>query len=229
MKTPVMIEVFKQQAMGKFSLQDSIQVKNRFKSIVDNSFYKMDIRDDSGDRLYDFIGKKVTVGFLLNEMITVSSNLATNILIELVGARNVTASMRELGADKIQVLRGVEDIKAYERHLNNTTTARDLMIILKAIATNRAGSKADCRQMTDILLKQKFNDMIPKYLPDSVKVAHKTGSITGVHHDSAILILPSGRKFILVILSKNLKDFDKATDQLARIAEKIYRFAVKTD
>jgi beta-lactamase class A len=218
MKTPVMIEIYKQAANGKFSLTDSILVKNEFKSIVDGSSYKMDITDDSGEKLYDQIDKKATIYDLMNDMVTVSSNLATNILIDLVDAKSVTSSMRELGADNIDVLRGVEDIKAYEQGLSNSTTARDLMIIMKSIANGTAGSSQDCKQMINILKGQNFNDMIPKYFPDNVIVAHKTGSITGVHHDSGIVYLADGRSFVLVILSKNLTDFKKETDAMAKIS-----------
>ncbi len=227
MKTPVMIEIYNQAAQGKFKLSDSILVKNKFKSIVDGSSYTMDIGEDSGDALYKKIGQKVTIHDLMYDMITVSSNLATNILIELVNAKKVTTSMRKLGAKDIQVLRGVEDIKAYDLGLNNTTTAKDLMIIMKAIATNKAGNKKDCDEMISILKDQKFNDMIPKYLPKNVKIAHKTGSITGVHHDSGIVYLLNGKSYVLIILSKNLKNFDKATDEMAKISKEIFEFMMQ--
>ncbi len=224
MKTPVMIEIFNQAEAGKFNLSDSIIVKNKFKSIVDGSMYSMDIGDDSEDTLYSKTGKKVSIYDLMYEMITVSSNLATNILIELVDAKKVTEKMRDLGAKQIRVLRGVEDIKAYRKGLNNTTTAKDLMLIMQAIATGKAGTKNDCKEMIRILEDQHFNDMIPKYLPPQVKVAHKTGSITGVHHDSGIVFLPDGRSYVLVILSKNLKDFKTATDEMAKISKEIYDY-----
>lgn len=227
MKTPVMIEIYNQAAQGKLKLSDSILVKNEFKSIVDGSNYTMDIGEDSGDTLYKKIEQKVTIYDLMYEMITVSSNLATNILIKLVNAKKVTASMRKLGAKDIQILRGVEDIKAYDLGLNNTTTAKDLMIIMKAIATNKAGNKKDCDEMISILKDQKFNDMIPIYLPKNVKVAHKTGSITGVHHDSGIVYLPNGKSYVLVILSKNLKNFDKATDEMAKVSKDIFDFMMQ--
>lgn len=227
MKVPVMIEIYKQSAKGKFKLSDSILVKNEFKSIVDGSMYKMDISDDSGEKLYDQINKNTTIYDLMYDMITVSSNLATNILIDLVGAKSVTASMRELGADNIEVLRGVEDIKAYKLGLSNSTTANDLMIIMESIAKGTAGSTEDCKQMIDILKDQHFNDMIPKYFSKTIEVAHKTGSITGVHHDSGIVYLPDGRSFVLVILSKELKDFDKETDAMAKLAKETLDFMLQ--
>ncbi len=94
-------------------------------------------------------------------MIIRSSNLATNMVIELVNARNVTQTMRELGAKDMQVLRGVEDDKAFEKGLNNTTTAYDLMLIFEKIAQGKAVDSAASEEMVNILLKQEFNDIIP--------------------------------------------------------------------
>jgi len=224
MKVPVMVELYKQQSEGLINLNDSIVLVNEFKSIVDGSSYSMDIGDDSDDVIYSKIGTMQTLYDLMVPMITVSSNLATNVLIEIVDAKKVTKTMRSLGADKIEVLRGVEDQKAYDLGLSNSTTANDLLVIMKAIANANAGTKEDCNAMIAILKDQKWNDMIPKYLPETVEVAHKTGSITGVHHDAAIVYLPDGRQYVLVLLSKNLKDFDKGTDQLAQISKTIYEF-----
>ncbi|SDQ73927.1 serine hydrolase [Flagellimonas zhangzhouensis] len=227
MKVPVMIELFKQQASGKINLNDSILLINEFKSIVDSSPYSMDIGDDSNDVIYSKINTNVALKDLMYSMITVSSNLATNVLIELVDAKKVTATMRDLGADKIEVLRGVEDQKAYDLGLSNSTTAKDLLIIMQAIATNKAGTETDCEAMINILKDQQFNEIIPHELPDNVEVAHKTGSITGVHHDAGIVYLPDGRSYVLVLLSKNLKDFDKGTEQLAGISKTIYDYLME--
>lgn len=224
MKVPVMIELFKQASQGKINLQDSIVLKNEFKSIVDGSLYRMDINDDSDDIIYNQIGSKVALKDLMHSMVTISSNLATNVLIELVDAKKVTASMRDLGAENIEVLRGVEDLKAYEKGLSNSTTAKDLMLIMQSIANNTAGTPKDCEAMITILKDQQHRSVIPFYLPEGVQVAHKTGSITGVHHDAGIVYLPDGRSYVLVLLSKNLKDFDKGTEQLARISKTLYDY-----
>ncbi|MCL7754442.1 serine hydrolase [Polaribacter sp. Z022] len=224
MKIPVMIELFKQQSEGKINLNDSILLKNEFKSIVDGSLYTMDIGEDSDDVIYSKINTKQKISDLMYNMVTLSSNLATNILIEIVDAKKTTQTMASLGANNMKVLRGVEDIKAYKLGLSNSTTAKDLLIIMKALAKEKAGLKEDCNRMIAILKEQKWNDMIPKYLPKNLEIAHKTGSITGVHHDAAIVYLPNGKKYVLVLLSKNLKDFDKGTDQLAKISKSIYDF-----
>ena len=224
MKTPVMIEVYKQVSEGKFSLSDSIEVKNEFKSIVDGSPYKLDSSDDSEHALYTKTGSKRQLSELVYDMIIVSSNLATNIIIELVDAKKVNGTMRSMGANDIQVLRGVEDSKAFQKGLNNSTTAYDLMLIFEKMAKGETVSQNASTKMIATLMDQRFNDIIPSKLPKDVKVAHKTGSITGVHHDSGIVFLPDGRKYVLVILSKDLKDDKKATGSMAEVSKMIYEY-----
>ncbi|WP_179830314.1 serine hydrolase [Spirosoma fluviale] len=226
MKTPVMIEVYKQVAQHKLSLKDSMTITTEFRSIVDGSPYSLRAEQDSDTSIYKAVGTKRTLAALVYDMIIVSSNLATNMVIERVGAQNVTQTMRELGAKNIQVRRGVEDSKAFAQGLNNTTTAYDLMVIFDKIATGKAVSPDASKAMITTLLDQKFNDAIPGKLPKDVKVAHKTGSIAGVRHDSGIIFLPDGRKYVLVLLSKEIKD-DKATIQtMATVSEWIYKLVV---
>lgn len=222
MKTPVMIEVFKQVAEGKFSLNDSFLIKNEFKSIVDGSLYSLDSTDDSETEIYRHIGEKRSLYDLMYQMIIASSNLSTNLIIDLVDAKKVTQTMRDMGAKKIMILRGVEDNKAYEKGLNNTTTAYDLMLIFEKIAKGKAVNKKSSAAMINILSDQEFNTIIPAELPKNVKVAHKTGSITGVHHDSGIVMLPDGERYVLVILSKNLEDESAAVKAMADVSKMIY-------
>jgi beta-lactamase class A len=157
-------------------------------------------------------------------MITVSSNFSTNLLIALVNAQHVSETMKELGAGDIHVLRGVEDNKAFAKGMNNMVTANGLLTIFKKIALGKAVSPEASAAMIKILLDQHFNEVIPGKLPSSVKVAHKTGSFTGVHHDSGIVFIPDGRKYVLVILSKNLQNDDEAVRTMASVSEMIYKY-----
>ena len=229
MKTPVMIEVFKQAEQGKFELTDSLLVKNNFSSIVDGSGFSLEMGRDSGEKLYSAIGEKRAIIELVRDMIIHSSNLATNILVEHVGAKNVNRSMRELGAQNIEVLRGVEDMKAYEAGLSNSTTAYDLMVILEHLANGTAVSEKADQQMLEILFDQAHREIIPAKLPQEVRVANKTGSIDGVRHDSAIVFLPDGRKYVLVLLSEEMTDATKGTEMLAGVSEFIYNHMMQKE
>lgn len=163
----------------------------------------------------------------MRDMITASSNLATNILIEKVGAEETTQTMRQYGADSIQVRRGVEDIKAYRQGLNNETSAYDLLILFEQIARGEAVNRQASNEMIRILKEQRHNDMIPGRLPDSVEVAHKTGWITGLHHDSGIVFVPGSSQYVLVLLSQNLEDEEAGVEAFSRISRMIFDFVIQ--
>jgi beta-lactamase class A len=222
MKVPVMIELFRRSVTGSFGMKQPLMIVNQFASIVDGSLYALDSTSDSDTTLYHRIGDRVPVDTLLRLMITRSSNLATNTLITLVGAENVTRTMRSLGATRMQVLRGVEDGKAFDKGLNNTTTARDLATILRAIEEGKAASPTATREMLGILLAQEFNEKIPAGLPPGTRVAHKTGEITAVSHDAAI-VYPRGRKpYVLVVLTRGIPDGNESSKLIADLSAIIY-------
>ena len=222
MKVPVMIELFRSARSGRLSMSQGILVVNEFASIVDGSPYALDPASDSDTTLYRRIGRRVPIDTLLRLMIARSSNLATNTLIALVGAEEVTRVMRGLGARRIEVRRGVEDGKAYDRGLNNTTTARDLAVILKAIEDGKDLVATDRQQMLDILLAQEFNDKIPAGVPRGVRVAHKTGEITAHSHDAAIVYPPARRPYVLVVLTRGVSNASAADKLIADLSRIVY-------
>lgn len=222
MKTPVMIEVYRKKMIGEISLDDSIFVKNEFESIVDKSTFQLSEFDDSDKNTYDKIGRYISLRELVFDMISISSNFATNLVIKYIGAENINNTMSDIGAKNINVLRGVEDIKAFEKGLNNTTSARDLLVIYEKLANGEVLSRDLSNEMVEILKNQKYDDIIPKYLPKEIEVAHKDGWINGVRHDSGIVFLENGVTYVLILLSKNLDNELEGADILAKVSLEIY-------
>ena len=220
MKVPVLIELFHQVKDGKLKLSDPLAVQNEFRSIADGSPFKLDAADDSEADLYKAEGQTRTISQLAELMITVSSNFATNLLIEKLGVENIRATVHSLGAEGMNVLRGVEDGKAFEKGMNNTTTARGLATLMTAIADGKAVDAESSKQMIKILERQKFNEAIPAGLPTGTVVAHKTGDITKVHHDAAIAY--TRRPFVLVILVRGITEDKEAYKLMAAIARDLY-------
>ncbi|HEY7547552.1 MAG TPA: serine hydrolase [Blastocatellia bacterium] len=229
MKVPVMMETFRQASEGRLSLDEKITIKNEFTSIADQSHYSITPESDSETTLYKRLGEKESIRELMRLMITVSSNLATNILIERVTAARVMGLMNQLGAKNIRVLRGVEDGKAFEKGLNNSTTARDLMILLRLIAERKAVSPSASDEMVKVMLDQKFNEGIPAGLPAGAKVAHKTGSITRINHDAAIVLPPSRKPYVLVVLTRGIEEEKRAHRLIVDISRAIYEFVSRND
>jgi beta-lactamase class A len=220
MKIPVMIELFHQVQQGKLKLDDSLPIKNEFHSLADGSIFALDPKDDSETDLYQAVGQTRTMSQLCELMITVSSNFATNLLIQKVGVENIRATIHSLHADGMSVLRGVEDNKAFAKGLNNTTTAQGLAVLLEAIAKGEAMDAEASHEMVEILERQKFNEGIPAGLPVGTQVAHKTGELTKLHHDAAIVY--ARRPFVLVVLVRGLADIKDSSALMADISRQLY-------
>ena len=223
MKVPVMIELFRQARAGTLSLAQPLAIRNEFRSIVDSSPYKLSEGDDSDRAVYAAVGKRLTLEQLNEAMTTVSSNFAANLLIERLGVENIRATITRLGADGMQVLRGVEDQKAFDKGLNNSTTARGLLALFERLARGRAVDKKADAAMVAVLKRQKFNDAIPAGLPPGppgIDVAHKTGNITRIHHDAGIVF--AKRPYVLVVLVRGIQVQKESAALIAAVSKAVY-------
>jgi beta-lactamase class A len=220
MKVAVLIELYHQVQEGRITLTDTLKVKNEFRSLVDGSPYALDPADDSEFDLYKAVGDTRTLEQLSELMITVSSNLATNLLMEKLGVENIRAGVHALDADGMVVLRGLEDAKAFAQGRNNTTTARALLQLMEAIGTGKAVDEDSSKKMLAVLERQAFNEDIPAGLPPGTRVAHKTGEITAIEHDAAIVFAP--RPFVLIILTRGFSKPADAAVLMAEITRRLY-------
>jgi beta-lactamase class A len=223
-KVHVMMEVFRQAAEGRLSLDDHLPLINSFTSIADGSKYSLDVNDDSEVTLYKRSGESETIRELTRLMIVRSSNLATNILLEKVGAKNVNDFIQALGIEGVTFRRGVEDNAAFRLSMNNSATARGLTQTMKLIAEGKVVSKKASEQMIEILLKQELNESIPALLPFSVRVAHKTGWTGTVYHDTGI-VFPKGRKpYAISLMTRGFTEEieDEAHQCMAKISRIVY-------
>ena len=202
MKLAVLLAVFRQVERGELALDAPVHVRNRFTSIVNREPFMLDLSRDADPNVYGHLGKTLTVRELAYWMITKSSNLATNLLVDIVGIPTIQQTLDELDIDGVRVLRGVEDQAAFEAGLNNEVTANGLMKLLRLIADGRAVSKTACEEMLNIMLEQQYRGGIPAGLPKAARVAHKTGNISTVHHDAGIVYLDGRKPYVLVILTQ---------------------------
>lgn len=225
MKVPVMLGIFEAVTRGELRLDQPVRVRNEFTSIYDGSKFALDPKEDSDAELYQKVGTDVTLEELVRRMIVRSSNLATNLVIELIGAPRVMTLMKSIGANDVQVLRGVEDDKAYHAGMNNTTTAYDLALIFKTLAENHAVSADASAAMVRILEAQEHNNGIPAGLPKGIRFAHKTGSITKIAHDAGVILGDDGSKRVLVVLTKDFEKQEQAERVMAEIARSVWTHA----
>lgn len=217
MKVPVMIEIFRRADAGELSMTDLVSVDPVFESMLDGSPYEADARKILSEK----IGGKVSVMVLAEQMIVVSDNLATNLLITMATPQRITKTMRALGANDGYVVRCLMDIPAYDAGFSNRISAADLTILMEAIDKGKAASAESCGEMKRILLAQEYNDLIPAELPKDVRVAHKTGSITAINHDTAIVYAPDGA-YYLTVLTDGFAESEEAAKAVAGFSRKIH-------
>jgi beta-lactamase class A len=223
-KVHVMMEVFRHANEGLLSLDDHLPIINSFTSIADGSKYSLDVNDDSEKTLYPRIGEIETIRELTRLMIVRSSNLATNILLEKVGTKNVNDFIRALGIEGVTVRRGVEDNVAFRLGMNNSASARGLTQTMTLIAKKKVVSERASEEMIRILLGQEFNESIPALLPNFVKVAHKTGWTDDVFHDTGIVYPKDRKPYVLSLMTKGFREDqeNEAHDCMAHISKLIY-------
>jgi beta-lactamase class A len=211
MKLAVLLGVFRMIDRDELTLDAPVHIRNRFTSIVNQEPFMLDLGRDADPDVYGHLGKTLSVRELAYWMITKSSNLATNLLVDVVGIPTIQHALDELEIDGVKVLRGVEDNAAFAAGLNNEVTANGLLKLLRLIADGRAYSQNASDEMLKILLEQQYRSGIPAGLPTGARVAHKTGNISTVHHDAGIVYLEGRKPYALVILTQFAAEAGRGT------------------
>jgi beta-lactamase class A len=216
MKVPILLELYRQADAGHLRLDETIAVTTEFRSLADGSPFSYGALEAAR---FGGVGHRVTIDSLARPMMTRSSNLATNILIELVTPDSVAATLARIPpADGMRVLRGVQDLEAFRLGLNNTTTAEAYAHVLAALARCDILLEATCRRAHDVLLAQEFRTMIPAGLPEGTRVGHKTGNVTGIRHDGGVIWRADGSSYVLVVLTRGMASDDAAREVIRDVA-----------
>jgi len=227
-KVAVLLAVFRGADEGRFQLDDSLHVRNRFFSAADGSPFRLTQDRDATPELYAAIGRTAKISSLARAMICGSSNLATNLLLEFVGVEYARTVLREAQVEGVELRRGVEDHGAHESGVNNEATADGLLSLLSALRGDFLTPESK-RDVIRILLEQRFNSMIPAGLPAHATVAHKTGEISTACHDIGIVYLPEREPYIAAILTEFDPEREGRRETVAAISEAIYRSLLKTE
>lgn len=228
-KIPVLLGVFWAIEQERLQLHSRVHVRNRFISIVDGRPYRIDAARDANAEVHAEIGKTMMVSELAHHMIVTSSNLATNLLIELIGLDTIQTALRNEGLGGLDVRRGVEDETAWRQGINNRVTAEGLCRALRLIEERRAVSETASEQMLEILHDQRFNSGIPAGLPEAARVAHKTGEMSTVAHDAGIVYLPDRKPYVVVLLTEWRADRTGRQNAIAGLSRMIFEYVTTGD
>ena len=222
-KVPMLVGVFGAAHHGRLPMKSRVHVRNRFLSVADGEPFRVDSSRDANSKVHRRRGKTMRVWELARHMITTSSNLATNLLVDMVGLDEMRAALKEVGIEGIVLERGVEDERAFDRGINNLVTANGLVQVLRHIEEGTAFSVLASARMLEIMHDQEFRSGIPAGVPDDARVANKTGEISTIAHDAAIVYLPDRKPYVLVVLTQWDRGTSGRSDTIARISRTVYK------
>jgi beta-lactamase class A len=228
MKLPLLVAAYRRHERGELDLDREVPVHNRFASAFDGSPFSLDQDDDQDDETWAKVGGTATLRRLVRHAIVRSGNLATNLLLEQVGAAEVAAVLREAGCTPSTVLpRGIEDAAARVAGLDNLVTAGDLALIMCGIASGTLASEETCRAVEAVLAAQEYRDGIPGGLPASTYVANKTGWVEGVSHDVALVRPDSADPYVLVVCTTSSLPEREAVRLIAEVSKTMWQERVR--
>ena len=225
-KVPVLVALFHAVDHGRFALNGRLVVRNRFFSAADGSPFRIDPSRDGDTEVHAARGRTMRLRELADHMIVRSSNLATNLLVDLLTVDAINASLRSLNIDGVELCRGVEDDRAFDRGISNRMTPNGALGVLRAIVGSPLLSPESSTRMIDILLAQQFAGTITAGLPETVRgaarVGHKTGEISTVSHDAGIVFLPGRPPYIVVLFSESDGEAKARLELATRASTAVY-------
>jgi beta-lactamase class A len=211
-KIPILIELHKQAAEGKYKLTDQRWVERQDK--VGGSGVIVNFGDHTS---------QLSLSDLATLMIALSDNTATNMLIDQVGMANVNRTLDELGLKQIRLRRKMIDQAASARGDENTATPREAMALMEKLYRGQVVN----RQLSDDalkILKIRKSSPIPRLLPDSVEIANKPGTIEGVACDWAVVYVPNRPYAIAVMTNYNGPSSEAADEAIAKVSKLAYDY-----
>jgi beta-lactamase class A len=227
-KVAVLLALFGAIDAGRFTLDSRLHVRNRFLSLVDRTPFRVSAGRDADKEVHAAIGRTMRIGDLARHMIVTSSNLATNLLVDLIKVDQAQQMLARHGIGGIELTRGVEDDRAFDANFNNRVTANGLVALFRVIHERSGVLPESAREMLDILFQQEFRSGIPAGIPASVRaasrIANKTGEISVAAHDVGLVFLPERQPYVLAVLTQTEAGSDRRMERIARVSAVVYEW-----
>ncbi|MGH2534408.1 MAG: serine hydrolase [Thermomicrobiales bacterium] len=209
-KVPILIELYRQVERGEVDLGRKLAATAETRTVGSGILRELSL------------GVELSVHDLATLMIVVSDNTATNMLIDLVGIERVNATLAEFGFARTRLVRRL-DFPAIGKDAHNlaVTTPAELMGIMEALATGRILSEASREGIFEIMRRQHYTGLVPRYLPyapyapehgdedNGLQIANKTGGWTDMRADMALVEWPGEdepTRYVIGIISEGNPD-----------------------
>lgn len=209
-KVPILVELLRQQSLGMTDMNATIKLQQKHWS-------------DGAGVLQAQIGKEFPVHELVDLMIDVSDNVAALALLDLVGTDNVNLTLQANGLEATRLRIGEMDRDWGGTPGENTTSAREMGVLLEKLATGKIMNERYSKETIRILSQQQQVTWLPSLLPPGTKMAHKSGELPGVRNEAGIVYGPRSQ-FVAVVLTTDLADNNLAAQSIAQVAKAAYDY-----
>lgn len=222
MKLPVAIAMMRAVEDGRLALDQPVTVHEDFASAYEGERFAVHRDDDDALATWDHLGKQVPLRWLAEQMITLSSNLSTNLVLELTGVvaadQALADALGDVDGERSVLRRGIDDRPAQLHRISNLMGAADFAAVLIAVGNDTAASPSSCAYLRDLLAANGWNDQIPAGLPSGVRVEHKNGWDISIRHDAGIVRPADAEPFVLSVFTTSELDDDAAQQWIADVA-----------
>ncbi|MFP4498504.1 MAG: serine hydrolase [Vulcanimicrobiota bacterium] len=179
-----------------------------------------DIVGGAGILLEMHRGMELTLEDLMRLTIVISDNTASNVMLDQLGMDNINKFMESLGL-KDTVIGRKFMIDPNAKFSKNFTSIRDMILLLKMLYKGEVLNEAGTKDALEIMSRQQYREKIPLLLPNKLKIAHKTGEITGVRHDCAIVFYEKA-PYIMCFLTEKMPDVVACDRQISLMSKEFY-------
>ena len=214
-KLPILWSVMQKVGYGEIALSDMIPVQDG------------DMFGEYDAQHHPLTASEYAVGDLCRLMIDLSDNLASNMLIRLVGMENINLEIKKCGLKHTVLQRKFLDFETQARGFENYTTPNEsVKMVTLMLDSEKRGLKIG-DEMLEILAGQCDKNYLSQYMPDTFKFAHKTGHIPGTMHNVGIITTSKQKKYISAVMTTKLKSDVEGLRFLNTVGEEVFKFLAK--
>ena len=174
----------------------------------------------SGDMQTHEIGSRYTALDVATEMIVNSDNTATNMMINLLGGRDLlNRRFQDWGLEATVLRNPLPDLEG-----TNTTSSADLVRLMAMVDRGELLQVRSRDRLFGIMQRTYNRTLIPDGLGDpSVVAFNKTGDIGTALGDIALVDVANGKRYILGIIVDRPHNDGRASELIRRVAGRIHQ------
>jgi beta-lactamase class A len=207
-KVPILVAFLQDVDAGKIQLDEPLTMKPE------------DIAEGSGEMQYEPAGTQFTALETASEMITISDNTATNMIIaRLGGAAALNQRFREWGLTNTMIRNLLPDLEG-----TNTTTPKELTELMARVSQGDLLSLRSRDRLFEIMRQTVTNTLLPAGLAPEATVAHKTGDIGSLVGDVGMIDAPNGKRYVITVMVQRPHNDDRAQELIRQISRETYAY-----